>query len=164
MVPKRGTDKFRLAINIGYVNRHLGQKAFKFEGLKDLPVLAERENHAVSYDLMSGYYHLVLHSRSRTFVGLKREGKYYVYICLLFGLSTAPWVFSKVIRGLVMYWRRVSLEDFMFVAKRLLAGKLEAEFARAGLGINVPKYHTLRFSHRTPKPGFFELIPYSPYT
>jgi hypothetical protein len=43
MVPKRGTDKFRLVVNMRYVNKHLGKKAFKFEGLKDLADLAERE-------------------------------------------------------------------------------------------------------------------------
>ena len=86
-----------------YVNRHLGNKAFKFEGLKDLADLAEKGDHAVSYDLMSGYYHVGLHPRSRTFVGFKWEGKYYVYNYLPFGLSTAPWVFSKVMRELVMF-------------------------------------------------------------
>ena len=69
VVPKRGTNKFRLTVNRRYVNRHLGKKVFKFEGLKDLADLAEEGDHAVSYDLMSGYYHVGLHPRSRTFVG-----------------------------------------------------------------------------------------------
>ena len=63
---------------------------------------------------------LDLHPRSRTFVGFKWEGKYYVYNCLPIGLSTAPWVFSKVMRELVMLWLRDNikvlpyLEDLMF--------------------------------------------------
>ncbi len=62
-----------------YVNRHLGNKVFKFEGLKDLADdLAKIGDHAVSYDLMSGYSHVGFHPRSRTFVGFKWEGKYYV--------------------------------------------------------------------------------------
>ena len=61
-----------------YANRHLGQKAFKFEGLKDLADLAERRDQAVSYDLMSEYYHVGLHPRSRIFVGFKWEGMFYV--------------------------------------------------------------------------------------
>ncbi len=40
VVPKRGTDKFRLTVNMRYVNKHLGKKAFKFEGLKDMADLA----------------------------------------------------------------------------------------------------------------------------
>ncbi len=66
-----------------------------FQGLKDLSDLSEREDHAVSYDLMSGYYQVGLHPRSRTFVGLMWEGQYYVYSCLPFGLWTTPWVFFQ---------------------------------------------------------------------
>ena len=72
----------------------------------------------MSYDLMSGYYHMGLFYASDTYVGFKWEGKYYVYNCLPFGLSTAPWVFLKVMRELVMHWRRgirvlPYLDDFM---------------------------------------------------
>ncbi len=103
VVPKRGTDKFRLTVNMRYVMKHLGKKAFKFERLKDLADLAERGDYAVSYDLMSGYYHVGLFQASRTYVGFTWGGRYYVYNCLPFGLSTAPWVFSKVMRELVMH-------------------------------------------------------------
>ena len=44
VVPKKGTDKFRLTVNMRYVNGHLGGKSFKFEGLKDLSDLAERRD------------------------------------------------------------------------------------------------------------------------
>jgi hypothetical protein len=74
-VPKRGTDKFRLTLNMRYVNKHLRKKAFKFEGPKDLADLAERRNYAVSYDLLSGYYHVGFFHASRTYVGFKWEGK-----------------------------------------------------------------------------------------
>ena len=79
VVPKRGTDQFRLAVNMRYVNKHLGEKAFKFKRLKDLVDLAERGDYAVSYDLMSGYYHVGLFQASRTYVGFKWGCKYYVY-------------------------------------------------------------------------------------
>jgi len=100
----------------------VGNKAFKFEGLKDLAELVERGDHAVSYDLMSGYYQVALHARSRTFVGLKWEGKYFVYNCLRHSGFLQPRVFfSKVMRELVMFWRRDSinvlpyLEDFIII-------------------------------------------------
>jgi hypothetical protein len=159
VVPKRGTNKFRLTVNMRYVNRHLGKKVFKFEGLKDLADLAEKGDHAVSYDLMSGYYHVGLLPRSRTFVGFCWKGQYYVYNCLPFGLSTAPWVFSKLMRELVMYWRREGisvlpyLDDFMamkqgFWACVRLARRLEGDFVRAGLRINVPKCHMIPAQQR----------------
>jgi len=55
VVPKRITNKLRLTANMSYVNRHLGKKVFKFEGLNDLADMAERGDHAVSYDLLPEY-------------------------------------------------------------------------------------------------------------
>jgi hypothetical protein len=69
VVPKPRTDELKLTVNMRYVNRRLRKKAFEFEGLKDLAELALKDDHAVSYDLMSGYYHVGLHRSSRTFVG-----------------------------------------------------------------------------------------------
>jgi hypothetical protein len=69
VVPKRGTKKSRLTVNIQYVSRHLDKKIFRLEGLNDLADLAKRGDHAVSYDLMSGYYPVGLHPRSRISVG-----------------------------------------------------------------------------------------------
>ncbi len=90
VVPKAKTGKFRLTVNMRFVNRHLGNKVFKFEGLKDLADLTERRDYAVSYDLMSGYYHVGFFQVSHTYVGFKWGGKYYVYNRLPFRLSTAP--------------------------------------------------------------------------
>ena len=61
VVPKKGTDKFRLTANMRYVNRHLEEKKLRMEGLKDQADLAEKGDHAISYDLTSGYYHVGLH-------------------------------------------------------------------------------------------------------
>ena len=92
-----------------YVNKHLTKRVFKFEGLSDLANMAETCDYSISYDLTSRYYHVALHSDSRRFVGFKLKGTYYQYNCLPFGLSTAPWVFSKVIRELVMCWRATGI-------------------------------------------------------
>ncbi len=106
VVPKGAEGKFRLIINMRYVNEYLAKKKFKFEGLKDLSELAEKGDHAVSFDLTSGYYHVELHPRTRTYTGFEWKGNYYFYNCLPFGLATDPWLFSKVRREVVIYWRK----------------------------------------------------------
>ena len=159
MVPKPRTDKFRLTVNMRYVNWHLGKKAFKFEGFKDLADLALKEDHVVFYDMMSGYYHVGLHPSSRNFVGFHWGGRYYVYNCLPFGLSTAPWVFSKAMRESVMKWRREGirflsyLDDFTFMIQGFwqcvrLAHKVERDFILAGQKINVTKCHSIPSQQR----------------
>jgi len=121
--------------------------------------LAERGDYAVSYDMMSGYYHVGLFHASRTYVGFKWEGKYYVYNCLPFGLSTAPWVFSKLMRERVMHWRRRGIrvlpyqDDFTFMECGFwqcvrLARRVEKDLFLAGLKIYVPKCHMIPAQRR----------------
>ncbi len=107
-------------------NLHLGRKAFKFKGLKDLADIADPGDHAVSYDLISEYYHVAPHPISIAFVGFKWEGEYYVYSCLSFGLLTAPWVFSKG------FWQCARM-----------ARRVKKDLIRPGLKINIPKCHTI---------------------
>ena len=93
---------------------------------------------------------MALHPDSRRFVGFKWEGRYYQCNCFSFELSTAPWVFSKIIRELVMFWRSRGisilpyLDDFLFLimgydAGCLLAKIVEEDMHCAGLAINQTK-------------------------
>ena len=69
VVLKPHSDKFRLIVNMRYVNNHLIKRVIKFEGLSDIAKMAERGVSSSSHDLTSGYYHVVLHPDSRRFVG-----------------------------------------------------------------------------------------------
>ncbi len=105
IVTKAHSTKLRLVINMRYVNEHFTKRVFKFQGLTDLSDMSKKGDYSLSYDLTSGCYHASLHPHSRRLVGFQRKLVYYQYNCLPFGLSTAPWVFSTIIRELVMYWR-----------------------------------------------------------
>jgi len=150
VVTKSHSTKLRLVVDMRYVNDHLTKRVFKFEGLSDLSDMSEKGDYSLSYDLTSGYYHVALHPHSRRFVGFQWKGVYYQYNCLPFGLSTAPWVFSKIIRELVMYWRAKGinilpyLDDLLFLICGFevgirLARIVEKDMRLAGLSINWDK-------------------------
>ena len=61
VVTKPHSDKFRLVINLRYVNKHLEMKVFKFGGLVDLANIAEKCDYSVPYEMKSVYYHVGLH-------------------------------------------------------------------------------------------------------
>ena len=83
--------------------------------------MIEKDDYCVAYDLTSVYYHVSLHINSQIFVGFNWKGVCYQCNCLPFGLSTSPWVFSKVICELVMYWRAKGInilpyfDDLLFI-------------------------------------------------
>jgi hypothetical protein len=150
VVSKAHSTKLRLIVNMIYVNDHLAKRVFKFEGLTDLADMSEKGDFSISYDLTSGYYHVPLHPDSRRFVGFQWKGVFYQYNCLPFGLSTAPWVFSKIIRELVMYWRAKGinilpyLDDLLFLICGYeegirLRSIIERDMRLAGLSINWDK-------------------------
>ena len=77
VAPKPQFNKLRLIVNMRYVNEHLVKRAFKFEGLSDVPDMSNKGDYSISYDLTSDYYHVALHPDSRRFVGFKWRGIYY---------------------------------------------------------------------------------------
>jgi len=119
VVPKPHSDNLRLIVNMRYVNEHLVKRVFKLEGLSNIADMASKGDYSISYDLTSGYCDVALHLDSRRFVGFKWEGRYYQYNCLPFGLSTTPWVFSKIIRELVMFWRSRGINILPHLDERL---------------------------------------------
>jgi hypothetical protein len=71
-------------------------------------------------------------------------------MCLPFGLSIAPWVFSKVIREIVMFQKRCGirvlpyLDDIFFPKRgvracRLVGIRIEGDCFKTCLQINFPK-------------------------
>ena len=151
VIPKPRSDKLRLVVNVSYVNNYLVKRVFEFKGPSDIADMADKgREYSVPYNLTTGYYHMALHPDSRRFVGFKWKGQYYQYNCLRVGLSTSPWVFSKVICELGVYWTAKGiyilpyLDYFLFLvmgydARCLLAKIIEENIRRAGLTINRDK-------------------------
>ena len=101
VVPKPGSNEFRLVINMRYVNNFLSKRVFKFEGFLDLADIAKRGDHSVPYDLKSGCYHVGILPASGDLLVSNGRVILRVFVPPV-GLSTAPWVFSKVMRELVL--------------------------------------------------------------
>ena len=85
-------------------------------------LLFEQDDYMFSFDLKSGYHHVDVAEVHQKFLGIEWGGAYYVFTVLPFGLSTACYVFTKLLRPLVRYWRArgirivVYLDDGLAVA------------------------------------------------
>lgn len=99
------SGKKRLVINLRYVNQFLQKEKFKYEDMRTAMMLFEVGDYMFTFDLKSGYHHVDIHEQSQMFLGFEWEGKHYVFTVLPFGLSTACYVFTKLLRPLVRYWR-----------------------------------------------------------
>ena len=69
--------------------------------------LALRKNDwAISVDLKDAYFHILIHRKSRRYLRFHFMGRTYQFRALAFGLSPAPYVFTRVVKMVVKHCRR----------------------------------------------------------
>ena len=175
-VVSRSNGKQRLILDLRHVNQHLNIPKFRLDALHLLSDIADWDDYMFSLDLASGYHQVMMAPSAFPYLGFHWNHTFYVYKVLPFGLATAPWCFSKIMRVICTHlrFRNVRLlnylDDFLFLVKPTLAEQLRAltlsTFEAAGLAVNKEKSH-LSFSRRIVHLGFvvdfnkgtFELTP-----
>ena len=103
---KIGTNKFRLTVNLRYVNKAMVIPRFRMESLSELSDLMELNDFMISFDLKSGFWHVPLADSAQPWVAFEwpdESGRplYFEFLRLPFRLATAPWAFTKLMRQLV---------------------------------------------------------------
>ena len=105
----QSTGKKRLILDLRHVNFHVWKEKFKFEDIRTACNYLPYDQFMFKFDLKSGYHHLDILQEHQTFLGffwvINAIRKYFVFTVLPFGLSSAPYIFSKVVRVLIKYWR-----------------------------------------------------------
>ncbi|CAI7888398.1 unnamed protein product [Closterium sp. NIES-53] len=98
-------EKCRLILDLRKVNEHLCVPKFKYEGLLRVAELIKPNDWMFSVDLKSGYHHVDIHPTCWRYLGFQFDGAYYYFRSLPFGLATAPFVFTQLIKQLARRWR-----------------------------------------------------------
>ena len=108
VVPKKN-GKLRLILDLRFLNKHLAKRKFKFEDLRVVAEILQPDDWFFTFDLRNGYHHVDIFQEhwkylafSFTFDGKPR---YFLFCSLPFGLSTSPYVFTKLLRPVVAHWR-----------------------------------------------------------
>ena len=146
--------KLRLVLNLRYLNKFLWVDKFKYEDMCTAMLMFQKNDYLFSFDLKSGYHHVDIYEPHWQFLGFKWEiqgvPQFYLFTVLPFGLATACYVFTKLLRPLVKYWRRQGLRALLYlddgivaVAGKEAAGraslKVREDLVKAGLVENSPK-------------------------
>jgi len=155
--------KQRLILDLRHVNQFLMVPSFCMDSLDLLTDLADLDDLMFFLDLASSYHQVDMDPRYYTYLGFKWKGELYFFRVLPFGLASAPWCFTKIIRTISLYlrFRGVQLlnylDDFLVLvsdsqstAHRQLV--LDT-FKSAGLAINESKSH-LQFTRHLTHLGF----------
>lgn len=118
--------KKRLILDLRQLNNHLQKQKFKYEDHKTALNYFQLGVYMVSFDLKSGYHHIDIHRDFQCFLGFSWKfansdrNHYFVFTVLPFGLSSAPFIFTKVLKPLERYWRLLGVNIALFLDDGLI--------------------------------------------
>ena len=114
-VVESSTGKRRLVVNLRHLNRFLWKQHFKYEDLRVAILLFQKGDFMFSFDLKSGYHHVDIADIHTKYLGFSWAGKYYVFTVLPFGLASACYIFTKLLRPLTRFWRAKGLRILIYL-------------------------------------------------
>ena len=147
--------KLRMVLDLRNVNPYVAKAKFKYEDLRVAADLLQAGDYLASFDLQSGYHHVPIHEDFQQFLGFSwtyPDGsiKFFVFTVLPFGLSSASYIFTKLLRPVCKYWRGLGkrciiylddgfLVDSSFPAAMDFCYLAQRTLDQAGLTVNLAK-------------------------
>ena len=120
-VSENSAAKKRPILKLRYINKYLYKDKIKFDVWKRFENYLEHteDGYAFRFDLKSGYHHVDMFEEHQTYLGfswkINNILKFFVFTVLPVGLSTVPFVFTKMVTLLVKYWRFNSMKIACFL-------------------------------------------------
>ena len=96
-VPKK-TGDYRLILDLHDLNTYLKKVHFKMEGLHTISSLIHLDDFLASLDLQDAFLTIPMHPDFFKFLCFDFDGVRYCFVALVFGLSCAPRVFTKLLK------------------------------------------------------------------
>ena len=113
----------RPVINLKQLNELVPYQKFKMEGLHSLKSLLQQGDFLCKIDLKDAYFTVPLNKNSHKFVRFLWSGNLYQFICLCFGLGTAPRIFTKLLKIPIALLRRINIRLVIYLDDMLLMGR-----------------------------------------
>ena len=100
------SGKRRLVQDLRWINGHIPNVMFRMESLhRELGDIVQRGDKLMTTDIAKAYYCLAMHPDAQSYLGWEWKGKFYMPTCLVFGLSSAPRIFTKIMRPMMAFMR-----------------------------------------------------------
>ena len=120
LVEKKGGSGQRPVINLSRFNNYVEYCHFKMEDLKAVADLLRPGDFMCKLDLKDAYFSVPLHRRSQKFIRFQFQGKTYQFTCLPFGLTSAPRIFTKILKPVTGILRKMGIRIIVYLDNMLI--------------------------------------------
>ena len=146
LVEKKGGGQ-RPVVNLKALNNFVRLEHFKMEGLHILPDLIQTGDYMIKLDLKDAYLQIPIHLDHQHLLQFQWMEKTYQFLCLPFGLTSAPRVYTKMLKPLIGTLRQIGIRLVVYLDDILILHQGREELARLicnlfealGLVINTKK-------------------------
>ncbi|XP_014680270.1 PREDICTED: uncharacterized protein LOC106820250, partial [Priapulus caudatus] len=154
-VSVQSNGKKRLILDLREVNIHLWKQSVRYEDLRLVLMYLEQGFWMVKFDIHSAYHFIDIFLPHTEYLGFAWEDTrgrliMYKFLVLPFGISTVPYVYTKVVRPLVAKWRGEGKRMLMFLddgfgcdrdfrSTQLMSNEIKQDLLKSGFVPNVQK-------------------------
>lgn len=121
LVPKPNGKK-RFILNLKNLNKFIKTDHFKLEDLRTAIKLMTINCYMATCDLKDAYFLLNIHPDSRKYLRFQFNGKIYEFNVLPFGLNTAPFIFTKLMKPVIKLLRLAGYTSTIYLDDLFLVG------------------------------------------
>ncbi|XP_011866158.1 PREDICTED: uncharacterized protein LOC105561098 [Vollenhovia emeryi] len=127
---KKASGGMRFILNLRKLNSYLLPPHFKMEDWRTVVRLMLPNFNMASIDLEDAYLLVPIHPSHRRFLRFQWGGSTFEFTALPFGLATAPYIFTKIMRPVVRALREKGFQSIVYVDDFLLLGASREECLR----------------------------------
>lgn len=116
----QSSSKKRLILDCSFLNDFIAKYKFKLETLDSVLLGVRKGMFMVKLDLKSGYHHIPINEEHSKYLGFCWENKFYYFRVLPFGVTSGPFLFTKIFRPLIQRWRAKGILIYIYLDDLLI--------------------------------------------
>ena len=129
LVPK-SDGSWRPVINLKALNKYVVTRHFKMESVRTVKGLMQKGDWLVKLDLKDAYLSVPIHPAHQKFLKFQWQGSTWQFQSLPFGLSSAPYVFTKLMKSVVATLRKLGIRLVLYLDDMLVMASSKEEAKR----------------------------------
>ena len=121
-VPKKSLNEYRIILDLSKLNKFVKKISFKMDSLDYIISMIRPGDFFISIDISDAYYSVAMNILSTPYLTFKFLNILYQFMCLPQGLTSAPRIFTRILRVVMSFLRAQSfriaswLDDLLLIA------------------------------------------------